>query len=39
MSRFISISFVDSSDLFQVQRIEDIKNIKGFFLLYEVKNE
>ena len=39
MSRFISISFVDASDLFQVQRIEDIKNIKGFLEIYEVKNE
>lgn len=38
MSRFISISFVDSSDLFQVERIEVIKEIEEFLEDYEVEN-
>ena len=38
MSRFRNISFVDSSDLFQVNRIEDIKNIEEFLEMYEVEN-
>lgn len=38
MSRFISISFVDSSDLFQVERIEVIKEIEEFLEIYDVEN-
>jgi len=38
MSRFISISFVDSSDLFQVERIEVLKEIEEFLEDYEVEN-
>lgn len=38
MSRFISISFIDSSDLFQVERIEVIKEIQEFLEDYEVEN-
>lgn len=38
MSRFISISFVDASDLFQVQRIEVIKEIEEFLEIYDVEN-
>lgn len=38
MSRFRNISFVDSSDLFEVNRIEDIKNIEEFLEMYEVEN-
>ena len=38
MGSFRNISFVDSSDLFQVNRIEDIKNIEEFLEMYEVEN-
>jgi len=38
MGRFISIMFVDASDLFQVQRIEVIKEIEEFLEIYDVKN-
>ena len=38
MSRFRNISFVDASDLFQVNRIEDIKNIEEFLEIYDVEN-
>lgn len=38
MSSFRNISHVDASDLFQVNRIEDIKNIEEFLEIYEVEN-
>lgn len=38
MSRFRNISFLDASDLFQVGRIEDIKNIEEFLEIYDVEN-
>lgn len=38
MSSFRNISHVDASDLFQVERIEDIKNIEEFLEDYEVEN-
>lgn len=38
MSSFRNISHVDASDLFQVRRIEDIKNIEEFLEDYEVEN-
>lgn len=38
MSRFISISFVDASELFQVERIEVIKEIEEFLEIYDVEN-
>ncbi|MBE6361495.1 MAG: hypothetical protein E7059_08615, partial [Treponema bryantii] len=38
MSSFRNISHIDASDLFQVNRIEDIKNIEEFLEMYEVEN-
>ena len=38
MSSFRNISHVDASELFQVGRIEDIKNIEGFLEIYDVEN-
>lgn len=38
MSSFRNISHVDASELFQVGRIEDIKNIEESLEIYEVEN-